>query len=101
MTPTAISFACRPRTPSTTPMPHRVRPGSTPSTRTLTAPQCPNRCSVERYTARALPPRTNTRTAPSDRLLVVLELGDHLVGDVAVGEDVLDVVGVLERLDDP
>src|SRR5262245_15678725 len=29
------------------------------------------------------------------------EFGEDLVGDVEVAEDVLDVVGVLERLDEP
>ena len=33
-TPTATIAAARPAAPSTTPRPHRVRPGSTPSTRT-------------------------------------------------------------------
>ena len=32
---------------------------------------------------------------------LALELGEHLVGDVDVGEDVLHVVEVLERLDEP
>src|SRR5690606_27898943 len=120
--PSSRATRRRPRSASagvrTTPTPHRVSPGSTPSTRTLhlpwpssvragypLPPTTPGKATGRRGlvpSARGacrLPPAAcRVRTASSRRRLRVDLLHD-LVADVEVGEDVLHVVAVLERVD--
>ncbi len=93
MTPTCTSVADRSRATSTTPTPQRVRPGSIPSTRSASVTRGR---SLPHATARA--PSTPGRRAML--LLVVLELGLHLGGEVEVAVDVLHVVAVFERVDE-
>ena len=115
MTPTSTRDSLRPGTPSTTPTPHRVSPGSTARTRTAYLPGAWGSGRSEQVFGTTLTglPRKDGGTpvtacllvdvrarAPGPSLLVVVELGEHVVGDVAVGVDVLHVVAVLERVDD-
>src|SRR4051794_5278690 len=119
-TPTAVGRA--PGRPSTTPHPHRVRPGSMPSTR-MEAPPDVSRTGVRptltRPTAGDTPRHPRPLRAPPPARpghhpelakggdgpfhggAGVLDPLEHLVGDVVVGEDVLHVVAVLERVDEP
>src|SRR6185437_10018034 len=56
ITPAAVMVSGRPGAPSTTPTPHRVSPGSTPSTRIpVTIPAVANTCSVATLPARDPP----------------------------------------------
>ena len=66
ITPTAIMRSGTPTPPSTTPRPHRVRPGSTPKTRTATSrlPRPTDNCSID--TLRGARRRTLT-AAPTPR----------------------------------
>src|ERR1019366_4019857 len=109
-TPTAIIRNGLPRPPSTMPRPHRVRPGSTPMTRMLTAPHLSRTPVRTEHTVCG--PHLCQRRAASGILcagwratlacsVLVVELGEDLVAHVAVGPHVLDVVAVLEGLDDP
>src|SRR5437879_4136300 len=60
MTPTRTIVSARPGAPSTTPTPHLVSPGSTPSTRIgCRAYDKPTRCSLR------LSPRTSVRLEPT------------------------------------
>src|SRR5215467_10103403 len=115
-----------PATPSITPIPHRVRPGSTPSTRMRHHPAGTNMCSEPTLPADGRPgsqparcvaiggsrgssPWANTaglarscrrrRAGFASSGALGLQLLHDLVGDRVVGVDVLHVVGVLEGLD--
>src|SRR5690349_6826539 len=88
ITSTATSVARRPGKPSTTPSPQRVNPGSTPSTR-MSARSHPN------------PHGANTTHREPRPALIRAGCRHHFVGGVEVGVDVLHVVAVLERLDQP
>src|SRR6266704_266021 len=127
ITSVATRVSARPGMPSITPTPHLVRPGSTPSTRIrLTIPgSLTNTCSVVLTLPAAgarggdMPRRVAGRPAaggrtepqPSRRRRGLrppprgrrrsAELLHHLVGDRVVRVDVLHVVGVLDRLDQP
>ena len=70
---------------------------------TAGAARHPVRTPVRRHATggvRGTRPDRHARRRRAARGHSVVELGEHVVGDVAVGEDVLDVVGVLEGLDD-
>src|SRR4051794_7958285 len=94
MTPTPTAVGRAPGRPSTTPHPHRVSPGSMPSTR-MDAPPTMDRTSVR-----------PTLTVPYDEAAAQhakrgsADPLEHLVGDVVVGVDVLHVVAVLEGVDE-
>src|SRR5690606_12671382 len=94
-TPTWTSVACLVRSTSTMPTPHRVRPGSIPSTRReLTRP------GYGRGTAPDAGAPGAVRSHPWGLLVVALELGLHLGAEVEVREHVLHVVAVLECVDE-
>ena len=105
-TSTSTSAQRPARRPSTTPMPHRVSPGSIPSTRMPSLAVSSEHLFARHASRRRR--RDGVRHAAvarvaSDRLdrgASGVELGQHLVGDVEVGEDVLHVVEVLERVDE-
>src|SRR3954465_8015958 len=67
----ATAETVRPTVPSTTPRPHRVKPGSTPSTRTCTS--SPNTCSEPYGAAR---PRAGSDAPDPDRTTRPVELVD-------------------------
>src|SRR3954465_14452028 len=85
-TPTETSVARRSGATSTTPMPHRVRPGSTPSTR-----------MSRDYRAHSHMCSNGQRVA----LLVLVEDRLHVGGDLVIAEDVLNVIALFERVDQP
>src|ERR1019366_2388878 len=102
-TPTAIIVNGLPRSPSTTPRPHRVRPGSTPMTRTLRAPRLfrtpvrkkPTTCGPDLRTDAPQQGPLMPGMGPCRCLFSVAELGHNLVAPVAVGPDVLNIIAVL------
>src|SRR5215475_6894263 len=99
-TSAATRAGARPGAPSITPSPHRVSPGSTPSTR---MPHHPGR-SPQRTCVRCDPTgrdRPGARGPAACRPAASAELFHDVVGDGVVRVDVLHVVGVLERLDQP
>ncbi|GAA1277267.1 hypothetical protein GCM10009634_20710 [Saccharothrix xinjiangensis] len=61
-TSTATGRTVRPGPPSTTPNPHRVRPGSTPNTRTVTSPRAVGEHQFETLEVRDDPRVADTRT---------------------------------------
>src|SRR6476619_183266 len=79
-TPKATKVARRFRSTSTTPIPQRVRPGSTPNTRSVTVEP--------------------SRPGPKDHVWVSASLGFqcglHFVAEVGVAVDVLDVVELFQ-----
>ena len=110
-TPTATIRSGWPSPPSTMPRPHRVSPGSTPSTRTgatslvvVTARRARTGVRLPRYTAGtdagARRPRRTDRPAVCGQSSSSSSSASTVVADVAVGPDVLHVVAVLERVDD-
>src|SRR6476619_7382009 len=99
MTPTATMRSGWPTPPSTTPTPQRVRPGSTPSTRTFDSSSPCHR--TEHLFGVEGTPGTGPGTARRADASLLVELGEDLVADVAVGPDVLHVVAVLEGVDHP
>src|SRR5687767_11325909 len=78
-TPTATMVARRFFSTSTTPMPQRVRPGSTPNTRRVKAG-----------------PQIHSSAAGS----LGFQCGLHFVAEVGVAVDVLDVVEVFQGVDE-
>ena len=96
--------------PSTTPMPQRVSPGSIPSTR-MSSPSAvrPSEHLFVRTLAGAVAEtaddtlgfETVAERPPQPPKTSSVELGQHVVRDVEVGEDVLHVVEVLQRVDQP
>ena len=98
MTPTATIRARRPGRESTTPMPHLVRPGSTPSTRmgvrfSRRRTRSPAG-STDDSSARQRACGRRVRTPPRRAAAMTSSL------DVEVGVDALHVVAVLERVDE-
>src|SRR5699024_8449441 len=92
-----------PMAPSTAPTPQRVRAGSIPTTRTY--PTLLERSFVDMLAPSpdSAAPRscvevTHTRIVRPGARFRSADLGQDLVGDVGVGVDVLDVVGVFEGL---
>src|ERR1017187_2519244 len=121
MTPAATRPGGRPGVPSTMPSPHRVSPGSTPSTR-IAAPSRPvispaNTCSVATLPAptpwrgedvRRVAARIGLRPGPEPRGSRAAmrerpsaELLHHVIRHGVVRVDILHVVGVLQRVDQP
>ncbi len=94
MTATSTIRTERPGAPSTTPIPQRVRPGTTPRTRITSASLYTHLHQRNRTPFGADAP---CGWAPfQGTSLVVVQLLEDLVADVAVGVDVLDAVAVLE-----
>src|SRR6516225_334680 len=94
MTSAAVSTGGLPTVPSITPIPHRVRPGSTPSTR---MPHLPG-WNEHVFGTDPTGPGSARR---SGHAVLRFQLLHDLIGDRVVGVHVLHVVGVLEGLDQP